>query len=142
MYGDGVGHIQLAQQVSGVHRRAVVKPQGDKLAAGVDVLNNAHVAVENTAAAGAILLLPQHIVVVPGLHDPVTHPERHVSPLLLALTALRRVQRRLQSPVQRRGAAGALPGGREHLYLLGGDAHVPGQALPAQLHHRLHQPVR
>ena len=30
---------------------------------------------------------------------------------------------------------------REHLNLVGGDAHVLGQARFAQLHHRLHEPV-
>ena len=142
MYRDGVGHIQLRQHIGGVGGGAVVKADDDQLPGGVDVLYHAHVTVENAAAGGAVVLLPDHVVVVAGLHDPVAHPERYIAPLLLPPSGSRRVQRRLQSPVQRRGAAGALPGGREHLYLLGGDAHVPGQALPAQLHHRLHQPVR
>ena len=83
MYRDGVGHIQLRQHIGGVGGGAVVKADDDQLPGGVDVLYHAHVTVENAAAAGAVVLLPDHVVVVAGLHDPVAHPERYIAPLLL-----------------------------------------------------------
>ena len=142
MYGHGVGHVQLRQLVGGVDGGAVVKADGQQLAGGVDVLDDAHVAVENAAAHGAVVLRPQHIVVVAGLHDPITGAEHHVAPLLLPLITDGRVQRRLQGAVEVHSAALALAGGGQHLDLPRLHAHASGQAVAAQLHHRLHQTVR
>ena len=142
MDGHGVGHVQLAQQVRRVHADPVVEADGHQLAGGIDVLHRAHVAVEDAAAGLAAVLLPDHIVVVPGLHDPVPYPEHHVAPGLLALAGGRGIQRRLQGAVQADGAGLPLTGGGEHLDLSGGNAHIFRQAGAAQVHHRLHQPVR
>ena len=95
MYGDGIRHVQLAEKVGGVDGGAVIEANGDQLPEGVDVLDHAHVAVENAAAGGAVVLLPEDIVVVLRLHDAIPRAEHHVAPWLLPLGALRRVQCRL-----------------------------------------------
>ena len=142
MYRHGVSHIQLAQQIGGIYTGALIKPNGDQFAGGIDLLNDAHVAVEDPGAHGAVVLLPHGVIVVAGLHDPVPLPEHQIAPLLLMFPGGGRVQRRLQGPVQIHRAAHPLAGGGQHLDLLRRDAHFAGQPVAAQLHHRLHQPVR
>ena len=123
MYRNGVGHVQLIQHIRGVAHGAVVKPQGQQLPGGVYLLHGAHIAVKNAGAHGAVVLFPQHIVVVFGLHHPVALPENEVAELLLVLCPGRRIQRRLEAAVQLHRAARAPAGRGQHLDVFRGNAH-------------------
>ena len=142
MYRDGIGHIQLAQQVCRIHGGALVKANGNQLTGGVDILNDAHIAVEDAGTCRAVVLFPDHVVVVLRLHHPVTGAEHNIAPHLLPLTGSRRIQRRLQRAVQVHRTHLALAGRRQHLYLFHRHAHILRQTGAAQFHHCLHQPVR
>ena len=58
MYGHSVGHVQLREHIRRVGRHAVVKGDGDQLAARVDLQDLSHVAVEDARARRAVLALP------------------------------------------------------------------------------------
>ena len=139
MYGHSVGHVQLREHIRRVGRHAVVKGDGDQLAARVDLQDLSHVAVEDARARRAVLALPQNIVVVARLHHAVALAEHEVAEALFAPTHTRGIQRRLQGAVERRRAGVALARRREHLNALGGNVHLFGQPRSAQLHHRVHQ---
>ena len=139
MYGHSVGHVQLREHIRRVGRHAVVKGDGDQLAARVDLQDLSHVAVEDARARRAVLALPQNIVVVARLHHAVALAEHEVAEALFAPTHTRGIQRRLQGTVERRRAGVALARRREHLNALGGNVHLFGQPRSAQLHHRVHQ---
>ena len=71
----------------------------------------------------------------------VAGAEHPLPPLDLPLVRGRRVQRGLEAAVQVLRAAGALPGGGEHLDLIRRDMHMIRQPGPAQLHHRGEGPL-
>ena len=137
----GIGQVDLAEHLHTVRRFPAVKVQRQPLAPGVDLRDAAHIAVEHSGAHGAVVLLPDHVVVIPGLHDPVPYPEHPLPPQDLPLAGCPGVQRLLQEPVQVDGATRPLPGGRQHLDLLRRDVHIVRQAGLAQLQHRRHRPL-
>ena len=140
---DGVGQLQLAELFNAVDRPPpVVKGQLQHFPGGVDLLNPAHVAVEDAAAHGAVLSLPDDVVVVPGLHNPVPLPEEAFSPQKLPLVRRFGIQRLLEAAVEADGAAGPLAHGGEDLNLVRRNAHAPRQAGLAQLHHGGDRPLR
>ena len=137
----GIGQVDLAEHFHAVRRFPAVKVQRQPLAPGVDLRDAAYVAVEHSGTHGAVILLPDHIVIIPGLHDPVPYPEHPLPPQDLPLAGCPGVQRLLQEPVQVDGAARPLPGGRQHLDLLRRDVHIVRQAGLAQFQHRRHRPL-
>ena len=137
----GIGQVDLAEHFHAVRCFPAVKVQRQPFAPGVDLRDAAYVAVEHSGAHGAVILLPDHIIIIPGLHDPVPYPEHPLPPQDLPLAGCPGVQRLLQEPVQVDGAAGPLPGGRQHLDLLRRDVHIVRQAGLAQLQRRRHRPL-
>ena len=137
----GIGQVDLAEHLHAVRRFPAVKVQRQPFAPGVDLRDAAYVAVEHSGTHGAVILLPDHIVVIPGLHDPVPYPEHPLAPQDLPLAGGLGVQGLLQKPVQIHGAAGTLSGGGQHLDLVRRDVHIVRQAGAAQLQHRGHRPL-
>ena len=139
MYRHGVGHVELREHVGRVGRGAVVEDDLQKLAARVDLCDLADIAVEDARAGGAVLLLPDDVVVVARLHDAVALAENELAEAALLFAGFRRVQRGLQSEVQRPRPRVAAAGWGEHLQFVRGDAHFVGQSRFAQLDHGFDQ---
>ena len=76
----GIGQVDLAEHLHAVRRFPAVKVQRQPFAPGVDLRDAAYVAVEHSGTHGAVILLPDHVVVIPGLHDPVPYPEHPLPP--------------------------------------------------------------
>ena len=95
--GDGVGQLQLFQLLEAVlHPLTLVELHGEKLSVVVDLPDDAHVAVEDSAPglngdSVAVHNLPLHLVVVPDLHDLVAHPVDGAAGFLFRLGLVRRI---------------------------------------------------
>ena len=128
MYRDRVGKLKLAQHIERVGRKAVIEAHDQAFLLRIDALELAHVAVEH-ARAGLVAALPDDVVVVAHLHDAVALAEDNVAEALFAPVLAWRIERLLQTAVERSRAA-ALPSGRgQHLNLRRRKAVVRRKAL-------------
>ena len=103
---DGVGVDQFIQVRQVIGHRPALEPHGQRLLHPVQGRDAAHVAVEH---------LP--VIVVADLHHPVAQAEQPPAPAVLRLARRRRVEGRLQAPVQLPHPGGPPVEGRKDLHL-------------------------
>ena len=143
MYRHRPRVLKLNERVKAVACGLSVKADGQRLLVHVDGLYCADVPVEHPGSGlRTVLVLPEDIVIIPYLHDPVALAENSVAEQLLLLLRRTWVQHLLKLLVEVHRAHLALACGREHLNVLRRDVHLPRQAHGAQLRYRLNSAAR
>ena len=135
--------LKFNERVKAVACGLPVKADGQRLLVHVDGLYCADVPVEHPGAClRTVLTLPEDVVIIPYLHDPVSLAENSVAKKLLLLLRRTWVQHLLKLLVEVHRAHLALARGREHLNILRRDVHLPRQTHGAELRDRLNGAAR
>ena len=143
MYRHRPRVLKLNERIKAVACGLSVKADGHRLLVHVYGLYRADVPVEHPGAGlRTVLALPEDVVIVPYLHDPVSLAENSVAEQLLLLLGRAWVQHLLELLVEVHRAHLALARGREHLNVLRRDVHLPRQTHGAKLRDRLNSAAR